>query len=53
MSAEPKSDERDEDTFKTKENTDVSFDNESNKESLTEADDSSALMQNTKTDETI
>ena len=36
VSAEPKSDERDEDTSKTKENPDVSFDGESNKEGLTE-----------------
>ena len=41
--AEPKSDERDEDTSKTKENPDVSFDSESNKEGLTEEDDNKTI----------
>ena len=53
VSVKNKSDEKDEDFSKTRESPDVSFDNESNKESLTKEDDSSAVMQNTKTDETI
>ena len=53
VSDESKSDEKDVDLSKTRESPDVSFDNESNKESLTKEDDSSAVMQNTKTDETI
>ena len=43
VSAENKSDERDEDTSKTKENPDVSFDSESNKEGLTEEDDNKTI----------
>ena len=42
--AEPKSDERDEDTSKTKENPDVSFDSELNKEGLTEEDDNKTIQ---------
>ena len=50
VSIENKSDE---DFSKTRESPDVSFDNESNKDILTTKDDSSAVIHNTKTDETI
>ena len=53
VSDESKSNEKNVDLSKTMESPDVSFDNKSNKESLIKEDDSSLLMQNTKTDETI